>query len=221
MDVENLFSQLTSGNLLLILSLAALIIALVALVHSSGVKRTQSGQYALMREKADSLWRELDDLRTGAPDKLPLTNNIGNTAATAEARYQTEKSAYNRLWPEIWRLHDRLGLFLRTVEAGEPAGELRLDARNTALEVRQLLNTERPFCCEQVADLITQLVDTEIKAHLAACRYLDLLKDVSTQPTQEDRQTLQQKYHSLYEGDARELLNQLATTIRRRTIQTG
>ena len=47
-----------------------------------------------------------------------------------------------------------------------------------------------------------------------------MLKDVSTQPTQEDRQNLQEKYHTLYDGEARELMNQLATT-RRRTIQPG
>ena len=221
MDVETLLDLLAANNLPLLLGIAGLIIAVIALLHSASVRRAQQGQYELMREKADSLWRELDDLRSGSGPGTSLDNQTQSHSVTAEERYRTEKHAYDQLWPEIWHLHDRLGLFLRSVEAGEPAGELRLEARNTALEVRRLLNTQRPFCSEQVAELMTHLVDTEIKAHLAACRYLDMLKDVSTQPTQEDRQNLQEKYHTLYDGEARELMNQLATTIRRRTIQPG
>lgn len=221
MDVETLLAPLATNNLPLLLGIAGLVIAVVALVHSASVRRTQQGQYDLMREKADSLWRELDDLRSCAGPSTSPEGQSPNHTATAEARYQTEKQAYDRLWPEIWQLHDRLGLFLRSVEAGEPAGELRLEARNAALEVRRLLNTQRPFCSEQVAELVTHLVDIEIKAHLTACRYLDMLKDVSAQPTPEDRQNLQEKYHTLYDGEARELMSQLAGTIRRRTITQG
>lgn len=221
MDVETLFGSLAPDILPLSLGFAGLIIAFVALLHSASVRRTQQGQYVLMREKAGLLWRELDDLRSGSAPGTSLEGQKPDNTVTAEERYRTEKHAYDQIWPEIWRLHDRLGLFLRSVEAGEPAGESRLEARNAALEVRRLLNTQRPFCSEQVAELATHLVDTEIKAHLAACRYLDMLKDVSTQPTQEDRQNLQEKYHILYDGEARELINQLTTTIRRRTIQPG
>lgn len=221
MDVETLLNPFASDNLPLLLAIASLTLAAVALLYSASIRRIQQGQYDLMREKADSLWRELDDLRTGTLTGGSMDGPIPDNPATAEARYQAEKQAYDQLWPEIWQLHDRLGLFLRSVEAGEPAGELRLEARNAALEVRRLLNTQRPFCSEQVAELLTHLVDTEIKAHLTACRYLDMLKDVSAHPTSEDRQNLQEKYHTLYDGEARELMNQLAGAIRRRSILQG
>ncbi len=32
----------------------------------------------------------------------------------------------------------------------------------------------RPFFNAEVDDLLTRLIDTEIKAHLAACQYMDM-----------------------------------------------
>jgi hypothetical protein len=112
-------------------------------------------------------------------------------------------------------------MFLRAVEAGEAAGELRLEARNAALEARNLLNRNRPFCTESVDELVTRLIDAEIKAHLAACQYLDLLKDVSSASSNHDRRVLQDKCHSLHEGEARELMNQLVSSIRHRAIRSS
>jgi hypothetical protein len=72
-----------------------------------------------------------------------------------------------------------------------------------------------------VDGLATRLIDTEIKAHLAACQQLDLLKDVSNSSSSHDRRVLQDKCHSLHEGDARDLINQLASTIRERSIRNS
>lgn len=147
--------------------------------------------------------------------------NGASGSPVEEARYHTEVEAYSKIWPQVWHLHERLGMFLRAVEAGEAAGELRLEARNAALEARNLLNRNRPFCTESVDELVTRLIDAEIKAHLAACQYLDLLKDVTSASSNHDRRVLQEKCHSLHEGEARELMNQLVSSIRHRTIRSS
>lgn len=112
-------------------------------------------------------------------------------------------------------------MFLRTVESGEPAGELRLEARNAALEARNALNRHRPYCHEEVDTLVTKVIDTEIKAHLAACQYMDLLKDTATSDTTHDRNIQREKFHLLYDGEAREQMNQVVSIIRRRTLRTS
>ena len=83
------------------------------------------------------------------------------------------------------------------------------------------MNRNRPFCTESVDELVTLLIDAEIKAHLAACQYLDLLKDVTSASSNHDRRVLQEKCHSLHEGEARELMNQLVSSIRHRTIRSS
>lgn len=221
MDVDSLLSQfpIDSPLLTLVFSLVALALSVVVLLRTATIRRVHQSQYALLREKADTLWRELDDIRSGAVDPPGTTSPREMTEGTVEARYLAEKEVYAQLWPQIWQLHDRLGVFLRAVEAGEPPGEMRLEARNAALDARKLLNRNRPFCCEEVDNLISRIIDTEIRIHLAACRFLDLLKDEAAHPSHDDRRELQEKYHTLYEGEARELINQLAQTIRHRVIQ--
>ncbi|ADP98381.1 conserved hypothetical protein, secreted [Marinobacter adhaerens HP15] len=168
--------MLSAGGLPLLLSAAALGLAVIALFIGSGARRRSEDQLTALRERSDTLWREVDDIRVAQFNRPGESGNGAPGSPVEEARYQKEVEAYARIWPQVWNLHERLGMFLRAVEGGEAAGELRLEARNAALEARELLNRNRPFCTESVDELVTRLIDAEIKAHLAACQYLDLLK---------------------------------------------
>ncbi|AOY86950.1 hypothetical protein BKP64_01455 [Marinobacter salinus] len=221
METDPLFSVLAGDNLPLLLSAGALLIALIALWLASGAGRETRRDVETLRQKTGVLGREMDDLRVSHFHGQDLANRAVAPAENDTARYLAEKEAYDRLWPQVWHLHDRLGMFLRAVEGGEAPGELRLEARNAALEARNLLNRNRPFCNATVEELVTRLIDTEIRAHLAACQYLDLLKEVSTTPSDHDRRVLQDKCHSLHEGESRELMNRLADAIRARVINVS
>lgn len=220
MDTDPLLGMLSTDSLPLLLAAAALGLALIALLLGSGARRRYQDQLAALRERSDTLWREVDDIRV-AQFNRPGETGGASDSSIEEARYHTEVEAYSKIWPQVWHLHERLGMFLRAVEAGEAPGELRLEARNAALESRSLLNRNRPFCTESVDELVTRLIDAEIKAHLAACQYLDLLKDVTSASSNHDRRVLQDKCHSLHEGEARELMNQLVSSIRQRTIRNS
>ncbi|PSF06097.1 hypothetical protein C7H09_12225 [Marinobacter fuscus] len=209
---------LATVDLPLLLAAGALLLALMALWQAGRSRQSQQNELAVLRERSETLWREVDDLRVSQFNHSDATPSQA-TGSLDQSRYQTEMEAYNHIWPQIWHLHERLGMFLRTVEAGDAAGELRLEARNAALEARNLLNRHRPFCNELVDELLTRFIDVEIKAHLAACQYLDLLKDAATAPSNHDRRVLHEKYHGLHEGEARELMNQLVTSIRHRAIK--
>lgn len=219
MDTDALWHLFSSVNLPLLLAAGALLLSLICLGLISGARNRSQDQSASLREKCDTLWRELDDIRVAQFNRPGDAGNAGANLPCEEARYRTEMEAYGQIWPQVWQLYERLGLFLRAVEAGEAAGELRLESRNAALEARGLLNRNRPFCSESVDELVTRLIDAEIKAHLAACQYLDLLKDASSASSSHDRRVLQDKCHSLHEGEARELMNQLASSIRQRAIR--
>lgn len=221
MDTDPLREILSAGSLPLMLAAIALVLALMALWFGSSARRRYEDQLLALRERSDNLWREVDDLRVAQFNRPGDAGGASAGSPVDEARYQTEVEAYRKLWPQVWHLHERLGMFLRAVEAGEAAGDLRLEARNAALEARSLLNRNRPFCSETIDELVTGLVDAEIKAHLAACQYLDLLKDVTDASSNHDRRVLQDKCHSLHEGEARELMNQLVAAIRQRTIRSA
>ncbi|TYC57841.1 hypothetical protein FMN52_14955 [Marinobacter sp. BW6] len=221
MDTAPIWDMLSAGSLPLLLSAGALGLALIALFLGTGARRRSQDQLTALRERSDTLWREVDDVRVAQFNRPGEAGNGASGSPVEEARYHTEVEAYSKIWPQIWHLHERLGMFLRAVEAGEPPGELRLEARNAALEARNLLNRNRPFCTESVDVLVTRLIDAEIKAHLAACQYLDLLKDASSASSNHDRRVLQDKCHSLHEGEARELMNQLVSSIRHRTIRSS
>lgn len=221
MDTGPLWSMLSSDSVPLALATVALLLALIAIILTLGARRRNQTQLATLRERSDTLWREVDDIRVAQLNRPGEPRAQGENSLLDEALYRTEKEAYDRIWPQVWHLHERLGMFLRAVEAGEATGELRLEARHAAIEARNLLNRNRPFCSETIEGLTTQLIDTEIKAHLAACQHLDLQKEVTSASSSHDRRVLQDKCHSLHEGDARELINQLASSIRRRTIRSS
>ena len=218
MASEALFDLIPTNTLPVMLSLLACVLALVAILSLLRLKRDHQQRYESLRQRADTLWRELDDLRVDQTTPFTSPALRDGKAATETSRYLTEKEAYDRIWPQVWQLHDRLGLFLRAVESGEPVGDLRLETRNTAIEARNLLNRNRPYCCQQVDELATRLIDTEIPTHLAACQYVDLVKEASTTPSTHDRRALQEKCQHLHEGEARELLQQLTEAVRSRMI---
>ncbi|MGC8120275.1 hypothetical protein [Marinobacter sp. VGCF2001] len=214
---ENLLATLSPS---LLLALGAAVLALLALIYAARARRNVQEQLSRLKERSDALWREMDEIRVSHFNRAEQHPPAG-TGSLDQARYRTELAAYRKIWPTIWHLHERLGQFLRTVETGEAASDLRLEARNAALEARSHLNQHRPFCHETTEELLTRLIDVEIKAHLAACQYLDLVKEVRHGASDHDRRVLHDKFHSLHEGEARELLNHLVTAIRHRTIRSG
>lgn len=221
MDTDQLLSLIGNDGGAVVLSVIAIIVALATLIYSVNARRTQADRDDQLKHRTETLWRDMDELRinqfNGATPPLLAT---GGGSADAD-QFASEKAAYEAIWPQLWVLHDRLGIFLRSVEAGESAGELRLEARNAALEARNALNRHRPFCHEEVDSLVTKMIDTEIKAHLAACQYMDLLKDTATSSdTTHDRNIQREKFRLHYDGEARELMNQVVAVIRRRTLRT-
>ncbi len=220
--VRELLSEiLLSESSLMLVALAALVIALLATFQAGRTRRIYEDRLELLEEKTSTLWREVDELRVTGFDGQPPVLTDGNETLNSDARYRTEKAAYDKLWPQVWHLYDRVGAFLRAVEAGDPPGELRLDARNAALDARSRLNHNRPFCCDTAEHLITQLIDTEIKAHLTACQYLDDLKDAGGHSSDHDRRVMRDKCSALHDHEARELMTQLVQVIRKRTLNNG
>jgi hypothetical protein len=200
------------------ISALALIVALTALLLTSGAKRRAVEEADSLRLQIGTLGRELEEFRVDQFNSADRASTTTNMSETGIARYSAEKEAYDVLWPQVWQLHDRLGMFLRAVQSGEDISGLRQDTRNAALDSRALLSRYRPFCCASVEELLTYLIDTEIKAHMAACQYLDLLKDAANTPSDHDRRVQQDKCHVLYEIEAKDLLNRLITAIRQRVL---
>ena len=143
MDADPFWSTVSAGGLPLLLAAGALGLALIALFLGSGARRRYQEQLTALRERSDTLWREVDDIRVAQFNRPGEAGNGASGSPVEEARYHTEVEAYSKIWPQVWHLHERLGMFLRAVEAGEAAGELRLEARNAALEARNLLHRIR------------------------------------------------------------------------------
>ncbi|MBJ6137122.1 hypothetical protein [Marinobacter litoralis] len=221
MDAGQLWTMLPPHNLSLLVAAGASLLALVALLILLISRRRNQHQITTLKQRIDSLWREVDDMRV-VDFNQPLGGKAPDQAAALEQeRYRAEKAAYDLIWPTIWQLHDHLGVFLRAVEAGDSANELRLEARQAAIEARTQLNQSRPFCSETVENLASRLIDTEIKAHLAACEHLDKKKELANAPDSQNLREFQDKCHTLHNAEARELLNQLASSIRHRTLRDG
>ncbi|MEQ9544559.1 MAG: hypothetical protein RIK85_00965 [Marinobacter sp.] len=222
MDTDQLLSLIANDGAAFAFSAAAIIVALLTLLYVANDKRKQDFLDNQLKQRTETLWRDMDELRVSQFNSAEASSQgSGGSLESDSVRFAIEKAAYETIWPLVWQLHDRLGMFLRAVESGETAGELRLEARNAALEARSALNRHRPFCHEEVDELVTKIIDTDIKAHLAACQYMDLLKESATSNTTHDRNIQREKFHLLYDGEAREMINQLVTTIRERTLRKG
>ncbi|KPP99933.1 hypothetical protein [Marinobacter sp. HL-58] len=216
MEADTLFDLVGSDHFVLLIAVAALVVAVIAILSGTASRRKLSTQNDTVKQRVDSLWAEMDELR------VSQFNSPGASAgndATGSERFAAEKAAYEAIWPVVWSLHDKLGMFLRAVEADDQAGELRLEARNAALTARSTLNRVRPFCHGDIDQLITQLIDNHIKAHLAACHYMDLRKDSLSSSSNHDRAVQKEKFHMLYDGQAKEMLDQLVTLIRNRMLK--
>ena len=216
MDADYLFNLLGNIYVVLLIAGVALVIALVAQFSGAAARRKLEEHSDTVKQRVDSLWADMDEIRVSQFNS-PGTSDPGNVIAGEQ--FTTEKAAYDAIWPQVWALHDKLGLFLRSVESDEPAGELRLEARNAALDARNTLNRVRPFCHGEVEELITQLIDNHIKAHLAACHFMDLRKDSLSSDTRHEREVQKDKFHMLYNWQSREKLTHLVGAIRRRMLR--
>lgn len=211
------FSTHQFGIILAALLLIVLVLAVVALQMS----RRQATVQLELKQRVATLWQEMDELRVQQfNESEPPAGNSGNQQVLAE-QFLLEKTALENIWPLVWGLHDKLGSFLRAVESNEPTGDTRVTARNAALEARKAVNGLRPFFNAEVDDLLTRLIDTEIKAHLAACQYMDMQQGgLSVGADDENsRHTSRQKFRLLHEGDAKDLLNHLVEIMRRRMVR--
>lgn len=217
MELDHIFDLLSADYFILVIAATALIVAIIAAVSGATARRKMSEQNDTVKQRVDSLWLDMDEMRVSQFNG-PSGGHESRETADSE-RFLAEKSAYEAIWPQLWTLHDKLGMFLRAVEADEQAGELRVEARNAALDARSTLNRVRPFCHGDVDELITQLIDNHIKAHLAACHYMDLRKDSLSSGSSHDRAVQKEKFHMLYDGQAKEMLNQLVIIIRRRILR--
>ena len=137
-----------------------------------------------------------------------------------EAQYETELSAYREIWTRMSALHESVGLFLRSIEMRDRAQESRLAARTAATAARDSVHGLRPFCHETVEGLVFDLLDKYIQVHLAACSYLDTESDDKAEAARLKQpvslENLRQRSKTVYEGEAKQLLDVLAKRIRQR-----
>jgi type II secretory pathway pseudopilin PulG len=209
------FSTLQFGIIVAALLLIVLVLVVVALQAS----RRQVTVQLELKQRLETLWHEMDELRVQQFNASePSVGNSGNQVLAEQ--FLLEKAALEKIWPLVWGLHDKLASFLRAVESNEPTGDTRVTARNAALEARKAVNGLRPFFNAEVDDLLTRLIDTEIKAHLAACQYMDMQQGGLSAGAEDEssRHTSRQKFRLLHEGDAKDLLNHLVEVMRRRMV---
>lgn len=233
MELDYLFNLSSTEQTILLIAITALIVAVIAVFSGAATRRKTAEQSSRVKQRVDVLWADMNELRIpevndsfSTPDHNAGTNPgnsyVAETASTnretSVERFATEKAAYESVWPMVWALHDKLGMFLRAVEAEDNPGELRLEARNAALDARKTLSRVRPFCNADIDELITQVIDNHIKAHLAACHLMDLRKDSLSNSTEHERAVQKEKFRMLYDGQAREMLDQLVTLIRQRIL---
>lgn len=229
MEMDQLFNLSSTEEIVFLIAVTALVMAVIAIFASTTARRKMAEQNSGIKRRVDVLWANMNELRV--PDANAPANSPGNspgyssaagaasaTDDTSVERFSTEKAAYESIWPMVWALHDKLGMFLRAVEADEQPGELRVEARNAALDARKTLSRVRPFCNADIDELVTQVIDNHIKAHLAACHLLDLRKDPLSANSDHERAVQKEKFHLLYDGQAREMLDQLVTLIRKRML---
>lgn len=216
MEPDNLIDLFSANPIVLLIAVAALAVAIFAAFSGTTARRKLADRVDSIKLRVDSLWTDMDELRVS---HFNGPKPSGGHDTTATERFSSEKAAYEAIWPLVWSLHDKLGMFLRAVEADDQTGELRLEARNAALSARSTLNQVRPFCHEDIEELITQLIDNHIKAHLAACQYMDLRKDSLSSSSNHERAVQKEKFRMLYDGQSKDMLDQLVANIRQRMLR--
>lgn len=216
MESDYILDILSTNHVILAIAVTALVVALIAVFSGSAARRKISEKNRGVKERVDSLWADMNELQVS---QFNGPGAAGATDETAVERFSSEKAAYEHLWPMVWVLHEKLGLFIRAVESDESGSELRLDARNAALDARSTLNRVRPFCHSDIDELVTQLIDNHIKAHLAACHLMDLRKESPASRSSHEQEVQKEKFHVLYNEQAREMLNKLVVLIRQRMVR--
>lgn len=222
MDNNVLMGLVSSHGVLLIGGLLCLLAIGTFVVVGRQIRQARD-EAEHIDHRLNTLWHELDTLRmdpvpNGESHAPPAAAGLTNVASPET--FIAERAVYEKLWPYIWALHDRVGVFLRAVEHNEPHSESRLAARQAALDLRSETNHARPFITEGVDQLLHQLLDVEIKAHLAACQYLDQRHAQLAEARGGDisRDPYRQKWHMHYDNEAKEVLDHLVHTIRQRTL---
>ncbi|ROU01508.1 hypothetical protein EB809_03345 [Marinobacter sp. R17] len=190
----------------------ACLIALAAFVVLFRQVRRQQEEVDYLERRINTLWQEADAQVGGEGDKPDAPSVDVRPRAGVSA---TERAAYDTLWPLAWELHDRIGTFLRAIDHHEPISDTRLAARHAALDLRRETNRLRPFIDADIDHLLHQLLDAEVKAHLAACQFLDN-RDARAREGSENSSRWQWQEH--HEQEAVELMNQLVTAIRKRVL---
>lgn len=217
MPTDTLLNLISTPHLpVLLAGIVLLLVVLLALTQHKHWQNNQSANAAL-KIRVDVLQQEMDERLVEQFNDSAQGSSLESSLAAEQ--HATEKAAYEKLWPLIWTLHEKLGSFLRAVEAGDSAADTRVAARHAALDARHALNRARPFCHQHVDAIATQLIDTDIKAHLAGCQYLDLRKETTESGSGGEDEQLRQKFRMLYDVEARELMNQLVDTMRRRMVR--
>lgn len=229
MELDYLFNLSGTEQTIFLIAVTALVVAIIAVFSNTAARRKMAEQNSGVKQRVDVLWADMNELRmpefNGPPNSpgssagnRPAAEATFVNAETAVERFSAEKAAYEAVWPIIWSLHDKLGQFLRAVEGDDHPAELRVEARNAALDARKTLSRVRPFCNADIDELVTQVIDNYIKAHLAACHLMDLRKDSLSAGSDHERAVQKEKFRMLYDGQAREMLDQLVTLIRRRML---
>lgn len=204
---------ISRSPLLVVAGALVCLIALVAFIVLFRQVRRQQEEVDYLERRINTLWHETDAQQVGDDGDRP-------DAAPADIRPRagisaSERAAYDTLWPLAWELHDRIGTFLRAIDHHEPISDPRLAARHAALDLRRETNRLRPFIDADIDHLLHQLLDAEVKAHLAACQFLDN-RDARAREGSENSSRWQWQEH--HEQEAVELMNQLVTGIRKRVL---
>lgn len=220
MDNNVLMGLISSNGVLIVGGLLSLLAFGTFVVVGRQIRQARDDAEHI-DHRLNTLWHELDTLRldpvpNGESHSLPASP----TNTPSPEKFAAERAVYEKLWPVIWTLHDRVGAFLRAVEHNEPHSETRLAARQAALDLRSETNRARPFINEGVDHLLHQLLDVEIKAHLAACQYLDQRHAQLAEARGGDisRDPYRQQWHMHYDNEAKELIDHLVHTIRQRIL---
>lgn len=96
MDTGQLGTFLSSDHLPLLLSAVAILLALGTILFTASARRRHREELTTLRERADTLWREVDEFRVaqfnhaGEPGSSPQMSTSFD-----DARYRTEKEAYD------------------------------------------------------------------------------------------------------------------------------
>lgn len=187
------------------------------------LRREQRREHDQLSQTLHTLRYEIDEGRQmfQVPEAVsPAVRNGTTGVRISRAQYETELEAYRDIWRVINELHRTLGVFLRSIETRERSAEYRQQTRSAATEAKDLTALLMPFYHEAVEQIVTQMLDRYIYLHLSACSFLDEQagERLDSLPLQQGvtLDVLRERTRTLYEGEAKQQLKDLARAIRRR-----